>query len=115
MRYLTRFSPVGAIRDLRIFLAQRKPYELWFLMLAIVLTGLVLAAFVKDSSIVPEYRPNIIYVQQWKLDRTDAEISAQQKIDQAAKDKRMAELEKKRAERQASFKRIDDKLKSYGF
>lgn len=115
MRYLARFSPVRAIRDLRVFLAHRRPYELWFMTLAICLTGLVLFAFVKDSTIMPVYRPEIVYVQQWPLTRTDAEIRAQQTIDQAAKEKRMAALEKRRAERQASFKRIDDKLESYGF
>jgi hypothetical protein len=115
MRYLARFSPLRAVRDLRMFLAQRKPYELWFMMLAIVITGLVLIAFVKDSSIAPEYKPDIIYVQQWSLDRTDAQIRAQQVIDQAEKDKATAAFKVRQEKRQAEFKRLDDKLKSYGF
>lgn len=115
MRYLARFSPIRAILDLRRYLATRKPYELWFMMAALVLTGAVIAAFVKDSSIAPVYRPNIIYVQQWRADRTDAEIRAQQKIDQAKKDADEAELRKEQAKTQAEFKRLDDKLKSYGF
>lgn len=115
MRYLARFSPLRAVRDLRMFLSQRQPYELWFMMLAIVLTGLVLFAFVKDSHFERAYKPDIIYVQQWPLDRTDEQIRALQKIDQAKKEALQARLAKRRAEQQAAFKRIDDKLESYGF
>lgn len=115
MRYLARFSPIRAFLDLRRYLASRKPYELWFMMAALVLTGMVIIGFVKDSSIAPVYRPKIIYVQQWRLDRTDAEIRAQQKIDQVKKDADLAKVKKEQAETQAEFKRLDDKLKSYGF
>lgn len=114
MRYLARFSPLRALRDLRMYLATRQPYELWFMMAALVLTAGVLFIFIKDSAIAPVYRPNIIYVQQWRADRTDAEIRAQQKIDQAKRDVEDAEFKKQQAERQAEFKRLDDKLKSVG-
>lgn len=115
MRYLTRLSPLRAYQDLRLFFADRGPIELGFLVLAMTITLSLIYAFARDSSIEAEYRPNIIYVEQYTLDRTDAEIVAQQKIDQVAKRKRMAEIDKRNAERQASFKRLDDKLKSYGF
>jgi len=115
VRYLARFSPIAAYRDLRLFLSHRQPYELWFGILAILITSLVLFAFVKDSHFEKVYKENIVYVQQWKADRTDAEIVAQQKVDQPAIDQRKAEFEAKRKERQAEFKRLDDKLKAYGF
>ena len=46
--------------------------------------------------------------------RSDAEITAQQKIDQVIAHKKQAELEKLQKERQAEFKRLDDKLKAMG-
>lgn len=115
MQYLSRLSPVRAYKDLRSFLADRGPAELGFLLLAMAITLGVIYAFAHDSNIESEYRPDIIYVEQYTMDRTDAQIQAQQKIDQVEKRKRMAEIEKRAAERQASFKRLDDKLRSYGF
>ncbi|HEX8389030.1 MAG TPA: hypothetical protein VF636_08445 [Sphingomonas sp.] len=115
MDYLSRFSPVRAIRDLRRFLGTRQPYELGFLVLSMVVTLTLIWAFMRDSYAEPVYRPDIIYVEQYRLDRTDAEIMAQQKVDQAAKEKRLAERAKRQAERQAAFKRLDDRLESYGF
>lgn len=114
MRFLARFSPLRALLDLRRFLATRQPYELWFMMAALAITGTILVMFVKDSTIAPVYRPNIIYVKQWRADRTVAEIIAQQKIDQVQRDKEAAELKKLQDKNQAEFKRLDDRLKKYG-
>lgn len=114
MTFFTRLSPFRAMRDLRLFLAQRRPHELGFLALAIVVTGLLLIGFMTDSRVEKAYKPDIVYVQQWRLDRTDAEILAQQKIDQPIKDKAIAEQKKREAETQAEFKRLDDKLEAWG-
>lgn len=114
MGFFDRFAPVRAYRDLRFFLSQRQPYELWFLVLAMLVTGFVIYAFARDSYAEPEYRPNIVYVEQWPADRTDAQIRAQQKIDAPIKAARMAEQKKREDETRASFKRMDDKLKALG-
>lgn len=114
MSYLSRFSPVRAYRDLRAFLAGRRPHELLFLALAMSITLTVIWAFLRDSRIERDYRPDIIYVEQYTLDRSDAQIAAQQKIDAVAKAKRLAEVRKIEEERRASFKRLDEKLESYG-
>lgn len=114
MSYFARFSPVSAYRDLRLFLSYRKPYELGFLALALVVTTLVVAGFVHDSHAEKPYRKNIIYVQQWPADRSDAAIVAQQKIDQVIRHKEKAELERQQKELQAQYKRLDDKLKAMG-
>ena len=53
-------------------------------------------------------------MQQWRLDRTDVEIRAQQKIDQAQKEKDEAELAKEQEKTRAEFQRLDDKLKRWG-
>lgn len=103
-----------AIRDLRFFLSHRHPYELAFLGLALVVTMVIIAGFVRDSHIATPYQRNIIYVEQWRADRSEAEIKAQQKIDQAAKEVQQAEIERQEKQRQAEFKRLDDKLKAMG-
>jgi hypothetical protein len=113
-RYLARLSPIAAIRDLRVFLAQRQPYELGILALSIVLTTLLIAGFVHDSHEERPYRHNIIYVEQWPASRTEAEIRADQKITQAAKDKKLAEEARRQKALQAQFKKIDDRLKALG-
>lgn len=114
MHFFARLSPIRAVRDLRLFLHQRQKHELIFLFVSIVMTGLLLIGFWKDSRVEKEYRPDIVYVQQWRLDRTDAEIRAQQAIDAPIKQKQIDAQKKFAAERQASFKRLDDKMKAWG-
>ncbi|QKS01961.1 hypothetical protein F9288_05430 [Sphingomonas sp. CL5.1] len=114
MQFFARMSPLRALRDLRLFLHQRQPHELGFFALSILITGFFIFAFIKDSTIEKVYKPDIVYVQQWRLDRTEAEIVAQQKVDQAKKDKELAEQEKEQAKTRAEFQRLDDKLKRWG-
>ena len=114
MQFFARFSPLRAIRDLRLFLSYRQPYELGFLALAMVVTTALIAGFVHDAHVERPYQRNIIYVESWPLNRSDAEIRAQQKIDAPIEAKRKAEQERKLAERRAAFKRADEKLTKWG-
>ncbi|PZQ61897.1 MAG: hypothetical protein DI544_04600 [Sphingomonas taxi] len=113
-RFLARVSPVRATRDLRFFLQTRERYEWSFFALAIAVTTVVMWAFFYDSYAEKEYRPNIIYFQQWKLDRTDAEIIAQQKIDKPIRDAEIAAQRAREEKLRAGFKRLDDKLDAMG-
>src|SRR3546814_11438570 len=101
-------SPLRAYRDLRLFLGQRHPHQLLFGFLAIAVTGLIVAGFFHDSHIPTPYTRNIIYVEQWRADRSEAEILAQQKIDMKIKAKRMAEIEAAQTKRQAEIQRLDN-------
>ena len=114
MTFFSRFNPLRAIRDLRAFLAQRKPYEVVFMGLAVAITWTVILVFARDTHVEREYKPDIIYVQSWPLNRSDAEIRAQQAKDLPAERARKAEIERRQKERQEKFKRIDDKLRSWG-
>lgn len=114
MSYFTRFSPFHAIRDLRVFVSYRTRHELVFLGIAVVFTGLIVAGFVHDSHTPRPYKREIVYVQQWPADRSDAQITAQQKIDSVVRAREKAELDKRQKARQAEFKRLDDKLKGWG-
>lgn len=110
-----RLSPIRAYKDLRRFLLDRQPYELGFLALAIVVTWVVVLVMLRDTNERPAYQPpKVQYVQQWTLDRTDAQIRAQQAIDQPIKEKRLAEEAARREALRAQFKRLDDKLTGYG-
>ena len=115
MAFFARLSPLRAVNDLRRFLAMRQRYELAFLFLSIVATTLIIAGFIKDSNIARPFKQDIVYVEQWSADRTDAQIKAQQVVDQAAKEKRLAELEAERAKKQAEWTRRDDRLTAAGF
>ena len=115
MSYFARFSPLRAIRDLRLFLAQRERHELWFLLAAIAVTGFFVFGFIHDSYEEPVYRPNIVYVQQWRADRTDDQVRAQQARDKPAEVAHKAAVARQQAETRAEFQRLDDKLKKYGF
>ena len=114
MKILRHLSPLRAYHDLRLFLSHRRPHQWAFLALAVTLTGLWIWAFVHDSHFERPYRREIIYVQDWRLDRTDEEIRAQQKIDEAKRQKEQAELEARRARIQAEFKKLDDGMTAWG-
>ncbi len=113
--YLRRFSPLRAFLDLRRFLASRSKHEVIFLFAALAACILILTFFVNGYTATPPYRPpDIIYVQSWPANRTDAEIVAQQKIDQA---KKVIEDKKKAAEDaeiRAQYKRASDQLNAIG-
>lgn len=115
MNFLRTISPLRAYRDLRQFLATRKTYELVFLVLSIIVTWTIMFAIANNSEVKREYRPNIVYVEQWSANRTDADIIAQQKIDGPKEKAAVEEARKQDAETQAAYKRLDDKLKKYGF
>ena len=114
MQFFARLSPLRAYQDLRVFLAQRQPYELGFLVLAMTITAILVWAFVKDSYREPVYKPDIIYVEQWTLNRTDAEIRAAQIVDQAKKEKRLAEEKAFNDKKRAQFKKLDDQMTKWG-
>ncbi|MBW6531182.1 hypothetical protein ACYZX9_11655 [Sphingomonas citri] len=114
MQFFARLSPLRAARDLRFFFQTRERYEWGFLALSVAITGFFVWAFFHDSYFEKEYKPNIIYFEQWKLDRTDAQIIAQQQIDQAKRE--IAEREQRAREEKLrqGFKRLDDKLNAMG-
>ncbi|MBM3928407.1 MAG: hypothetical protein FJ335_08125 [Sphingomonadales bacterium] len=114
MHYFARLSPLRAVQDLRLFLATRQKHELIFLFVSVTLTTLLIAGFIKDSRVEKPYKRDIVYVENWRADRSDAEIRAGQIRDMATRTKLDAMREKAMADRKASFQRVDDKLTSWG-
>lgn len=113
-QFFTRFAPLAAIRDLRALLHQQKPHHVVFLVVSIMLVTVVLLGFTIDSHVERPYKRDIVYFQNWRADRTDAEIRAGQMRDFALKTRTDAAREKFEADRKAGFKRLDDKLEKWG-
>jgi hypothetical protein len=83
--------------DLRTFLTTRERHEWLFAGIAVGITAFILFAFWHDSRVEPMQQ--IIFVQNWPANRTDAQIIADQKKDRIARDQ--AE-----AARRASFQKV---------
>ena len=71
--------------------------------LAILVTMIIIIAFLVDSKINTAPPPQVVYAESWKADRTDAEIIAQQKIDQAKRDAAAKE-------KQRQFQKLEKEL-----
>lgn len=114
MQYFARLSPVRAVNDLRRFLAQRQKHELIFLFLSVLITSGLIAGFVKDSSVPTPYKRDILYFQNWRADRSDADMLADRQRDFVIKTRRDVMIEKRQADTKATFKRYDDQLSKWG-
>ena len=80
---------IASVRDLRTFLATRRRADYVIAGIAAAMTIFVIFGFWHDSRI-PQYQ-QIIFVQNWRADRPDSEIIAEQKRDRIARDKANAE------------------------
>ena len=100
-------SPRALWADLRAFTSERRPHQWVAMALAVAMPVAIVVTFYLDgkTNILPG--PQLIYVESWPANRSDEEIKAQQKIDQAARDKA-------NKERQRQFKELDDKLERLG-
>ena len=101
--------PRVLLADLRTFLVGDRHYKLVFATMAIGMTSLIVTGFILESrhGVLPEGE-QLTYVEDFSNARTDAQIIAQQKIDQKARD---AAAAKKRAE----FQKVDKALTRLGF
>ena len=80
-------SPRAALRDFRaVFRHGENRERLLGLTLAVLVTIIIVIIFFVDSTINTAPPQQVIYVQAYKPGRTDAEIIADQKKDQARRD-----------------------------
>ncbi len=71
--------------------------------LSVLVTIIIVIIFFVDSKINTAPPPQVVYVDSWTMNRTDAEIIEQQKKDQAAK-------EAAAKERQRQFQKLEKQL-----
>ena len=79
-------SPSGALRDLMAFMRQRSREQVIGASLALLVTAIIVIEFVVDSNSVAKPEPQVVEVQLYAPNRTDAQIAADQKKDQAARE-----------------------------
>ncbi|NUT00337.1 MAG: hypothetical protein HOP96_05125 [Sphingomonas sp.] len=96
-------GPRAALADLRAFMRQRSREQFIGAALAILVTMIIIIEFLVDSKINTAPPPTVIYADSWRADRTDAEIIAQQKIDQAKRDAAAKE-------KQRQFQKLENQL-----
>jgi hypothetical protein len=79
-------SPRAAIRDLAAFMRQRSREQVIGGALALLVTGIIVIEFIVDAKIGTAPPPQIVEVELYPSNRTDVEIIADQKKDQAEKE-----------------------------
>lgn len=77
-------SPGAALRDLAAFMRQRSREQVIGACLALLVTAIIVIEFLIDSKMDTAPPPQVVEVQLYSANRTDAEIVADQKRDQAA-------------------------------
>lgn len=82
-------GPRAALRDLTAFMRQRSREQIIGASLAVLVTVVIVIIFFVDSKINTAPPPQIIYVENYGPDRTDADIIADQK--KASEERRKAE------------------------
>lgn len=96
-------GPRAAFADLRAFLRQRSREKVIGAALAVLITSIIVIEFLVDSKINTAPPPQVVQVQLYSSGRTDAEIIAQQKIDQAKRDAAARE-------KQRQFQKLEKQL-----
>ena len=96
-------GPRAAFADLRAFLRQREREHYIGAALALLVTIIIIIEFLVDSTINTAPPPRIVYANSWEANRTDAEIVADQK-------KQQAERKAAQEERQRQFQKLEKQL-----
>ena len=96
-------TPAAAFRDLAAFMRQRSREQVIAGLLAVLITAIIVIEFLVDAKIGTKPPPQIIYADLYSSNRTDAQIIAEQKKDQAAKDAAIKE-------RQRQFQKLENQL-----
>ena len=96
-------SPRAAFRDLVAFIRHREREHVIGAALAFLVTLIIVIEFVVDAKVGTAPPPQVVEVQLYPANRTDADIIADQKKDQA--DKLAAEKEKQR-----QFQKLEKQL-----
>ena len=96
-------GPRAAFRDLAAFMRQGGREQAIAAALAVLVTAIIVIEFFIDSKINTAPPPRVVYADSWSLNRTDAEIIAEQKEDQAKR-------EAAQKEKQRQFQKLEKQL-----
>lgn len=87
-------SPTAAFRDLLAFMRQRSREQVIGACLALLITAIIVIEFVVDAKIGTEPPQQVVEVELYSPNRTDAQIAADEKRDQAAREAAKKEHQK---------------------
>jgi hypothetical protein len=111
-----RSSPIGAAGDLGSFFSARRPGDLWMIVPALALTALIVWMLIVEYPSQPApYKRNIIYVESWPLNRSDADIRAAQIADINNKKRALIQPKIEHNQSMLQFRRADKWLTAHGF
>lgn len=96
-------SPRVLIADLRAFARERSSVQWIAALVALLMPIVIVYGFIRDAKTNIAPGEQIMFVESWSANRTDAEIKADQI-------KRQREQEAQRAERQRQFKELERKF-----
>ena len=96
-------SPREALKDLAAFMRQRSREQVIGGALALLVTAIIVIEFLVDANIGTSPPPQIVEVELYPSNRTDADIIADQKKDQAQK-------EAAQKEKQRQFQKLEKQL-----
>ena len=96
-------TPAAALRDLFAFMRQRSREQVIAACLAVLITAIIVIEFIVDPQIGTAPPPQVVEVELYSPNRTDADIAAEQKKDQAEK-------EAWQKKRQQQFKKLEKQL-----
>jgi hypothetical protein len=99
----TPSSPRAALRDLFAFMRHSSREQRIGAALALLITAIIVIEFLVDAQIGTAPGPQVVEVELYSSNRTDAEIAADQRKDQAAK-------EAAEKERQRQFQKLENQL-----
>lgn len=89
-------SPKSAMSDLWSYFTTNRPHKWPLLGLSVAFTWVIIWAFIVDANTnTMPTRNKIIYVESWDVNRTDAAIILQQKIDLAKSEAALAKQQKR--------------------
>jgi hypothetical protein len=96
-------SPRALLSDVRAFAAQRTRHQWIAMFLAGAIPATILTVFWLDGRTNIQPGPQIVFVDSWSAERTDAQIRADQQV-------RERERQRAEAERQRQWKALGDRL-----
>lgn len=100
-------KPKVLLADIRALFRERSPVQALAATAAVLIPATILTLFYLDAQTNIAPPPQVIYVESWPADRTDAEIKAAQADRQRVR-------ETLEAERQRQFQRIDNGMERLG-
>lgn len=104
-------SPSAIWADLRLFFKTRQRHEWIFAGLAVLIPTILVIEFFIDSHAIVAYKPpTVIFVKQWNKGRTEAEIKAQQAIDQPVERQERKEEAEFEAKKRKQFQDVQKAL-----